>query len=339
MTLIIVLASLLLEWLFGQYHKLRSFAWFSHYRDFIQHRILPKPWRQSVFGLLFLLAPLSLFAWLVQLASREIGAGILEAVFGVLVLSYCFGPKSLYEQIRTYLNARETEDVDCDPTSDGTDDPNHSQAIAEQIVEQTLHGQNLHQQTRAVTTGILYAAHRRVFAILFWFVLLGPGGALLYRLCGYAEQDSRTQSDQAGQQAAQQILGILDWLPARLLALTFFLAGSFEDAWQGWRKAQQYIQRCAAEMATDSAEQTAKAVMQRISGNRIFLLCTGCGAMRHEVDDIFATEHHGETEHHNKQDQMDYDLQWVRTARSLVLRSLMIWLAVIAVLTMSGWFV
>ena len=80
----------------------------------------------------------------------------------------------------------------------------------------------------------LMRAHYNLFALVFWFMLLGPAGAVLYRL---------TQSvDQAwgGEEAAfnrvpRQIFYWLDWLPARFTAIAFAVVGDFEDALYCWR--------------------------------------------------------------------------------------------------------
>ncbi len=92
------------------------------------------------------------------------------------------------------------------------------------------------------------AAHRHVFGVLFWFVVLaglglGPAGAVLYRLSEFvtrywphaARRQAPSVSDAACQAAAQAWHGV-DWLPARITALGFAVVGSFEDAIDNWRR-------------------------------------------------------------------------------------------------------
>lgn len=91
----------------------------------------------------------------------------------------------------------------------------------------------------AIEQGIV-AAHRHVFAPLFWFVLLGPGGAVLYRLgLGVAERWVRSGEPAEGTERfgafAGQAFQALDWMPARLTATTFAIVGDFEDAIYCWR--------------------------------------------------------------------------------------------------------
>jgi len=88
----------------------------------------------------------------------------------------------------------------------------------------------------------LIASHRYVFAPLFWFVLLGPAGALLYRLALALEDLWATRRDSEfgdfGAFAAQAF-GVIDWLPARATALSFAVVGDFEDAVYCWRNQAQ----------------------------------------------------------------------------------------------------
>jgi AmpE protein len=66
----------------------------------------------------------------------------------------------------------------------------------------------------------LYEGLQRWFTVLFYFVLAGPAGAIAYRLL----QMSRSSFEPG---LAGRWLFVLDWLPARLLAATFTLAGDF----------------------------------------------------------------------------------------------------------------
>lgn len=84
----------------------------------------------------------------------------------------------------------------------------------------------------------LVAAHRTVFGVAFWFVFLGPVGAVLYRTIRFLAED-RTWRDEALAPAfdrlARRALEIADWLPVRVTALAFSIAGNFEDALYCWR--------------------------------------------------------------------------------------------------------
>ena len=93
----------------------------------------------------------------------------------------------------------------------------------------------------------LMASYRNVFSVIFWFVLLpGPAGAVLYRLSHYLEQRwSHGASPELlifGAFSARAF-ALIDWLPARLTALTFAIVGDFEDAIFCWRgQAMRWIE-------------------------------------------------------------------------------------------------
>ena len=85
----------------------------------------------------------------------------------------------------------------------------------------------------------LVSSHRHVFAVIVWFVLLpGPTGALLYRLSYYlagrwsAHRD--TESGAFGR-FARKAFALIDWLPVRITAAAFAIVGDFEDAVYCWR--------------------------------------------------------------------------------------------------------
>jgi adenosylcobinamide-phosphate synthase len=86
-----------------------------------------------------------------------------------------------------------------------------------------------------------------VFGVLFWFSALaalglGPLGAVFYRMTEHLSRSWSRKGLVGGsqvspqlQQAARQAWTVIDWLPARLTALSFAVVGSFEEAIEGWR--------------------------------------------------------------------------------------------------------
>lgn len=91
------------------------------------------------------------------------------------------------------------------------------------------------------------AAHRHVFGVLAWFSILavfglGPAGAVFYRLTEFAARywthkkaHHYQPASPALVHAATRAWMVVDWLPARLTALSFAVVGSFEEAIDGWR--------------------------------------------------------------------------------------------------------
>ncbi len=77
---------------------------------------------------------------------------------------------------------------------------------------------------RAVEAQVLWRSHQGFFAVIFWYVLLGPVAALGYRLLALTV--AHTGSDALGERAGQ-LRHALDWLPVRVLAASFGLVGNF----------------------------------------------------------------------------------------------------------------
>jgi adenosylcobinamide-phosphate synthase len=98
------------------------------------------------------------------------------------------------------------------------------------------------------------AAHRHVFGVLAWFSVLaalglGPAGAVLYRMGEFVPRLWRRQAavdtepgllnSEALSQVASQAWRRIDWVPARITALAFAVVGNFEEAIDCWRNHAQ----------------------------------------------------------------------------------------------------
>ena len=104
-----------------------------------------------------------------------------------------------------------------------------------------------HELARLSIEEALVSCHRHVFAPLFWFVILGPAGALLYRLSfSFRRQWGERREAEFGDFGtfAVQAFTLIDWLPVRATAMSFAVVGDFEDAVYCWRtQAGQWADR------------------------------------------------------------------------------------------------
>lgn len=90
------------------------------------------------------------------------------------------------------------------------------------------------QVARVAIESTLRHAHYALFAPVFWFVLIGPAGALLYRLA-HLTQSAWAAAMPGFGDFARRAFEVLEWLPARLSATCFAVVGDFEDAVYCWR--------------------------------------------------------------------------------------------------------
>ncbi|CAG1017239.1 adenosylcobinamide-phosphate synthase [Burkholderiaceae bacterium] len=101
---------------------------------------------------------------------------------------------------------------------------------------------------RHVIEHSLLAAHRHVFGVFFWFVVLsslgfGPAGAVFYRMAEFASRywayKNRTVGEPINERLmalSQRLFSLVDHLPARLTAFGFAVVGNFEEAVSCWRR-------------------------------------------------------------------------------------------------------
>ncbi len=74
----------------------------------------------------------------------------------------------------------------------------------------------------------------RWFGVLFWFLLLGAFGALLYRLAQLAARE-RDAAPEGQREPLRQFALLLDWAPAQLMCLALALAAHFDAVLAAWR--------------------------------------------------------------------------------------------------------
>lgn len=104
---------------------------------------------------------------------------------------------------------------------------------------------------RQVIEHSVLSAHRHVFGVLGWYAVLsacglGPAGAVAYRMSEFVGRYWQHRSlvrneavSPALEQACAQAWHVIDWLPARATAVGFAVVGSFEDAVDCWRQHAQ----------------------------------------------------------------------------------------------------
>lgn len=182
---------------------------------------------------------------------------------------------------------------------------------------QTVEVQEPGDVARLTIEHALVSSHRQMFAVIFWFVLLGPAGAVLYRLASVLQHKWGEREDaefgEFGRFAAR-FFELYDWLPVRLTALCFAVVGDFEDAVYCWRA-------------------QAQAWMNPTQG---ILLASGAGALGVKLGEPLHRE--GGLEFRPELGVGDdADPDYVESAVSLIWRTLILWLAILLLMQLGKW--
>jgi adenosylcobinamide-phosphate synthase len=91
--------------------------------------------------------------------------------------------------------------------------------------------------SRAAVESVLENGNDALFGALFWFLLLGAPGVVLFRLSNTLDAmwGYRNERYHAFGWFAARLDDLLGWLPARLTALSYLLAGDGVRGWRCWR--------------------------------------------------------------------------------------------------------
>ena len=285
MTLFAILISLVLDRYLGSLPELRRFCYLSGFARWIYDLPL-RGFLHGTFGVLLTLLPLLLIVIFLQVWLDE-GIMILPGLLmATLVLLYCLGPRDLDRDVDEFCDGAESGDEERMVTAAANLIAGHVPDVKE-------------KRNRAVVDAIFAEANDRMFAVLFWFAVLGPLGAVLFRGALVLRDSTGTGDWGDYHPAAALFHDILAWVPARLLAICYGLSGHFDGAFAGWMK------------MSDSEPSGF------IHGGAEFLVSIGNGSL-------------------NLAPNEGVELEDVKAAMGLVWRAIIIFLVGISLLTLAG---
>ncbi|RJG13941.1 cobalamin biosynthesis protein [Pseudomonas cavernicola] len=186
----------------------------------MRHEDIGRGWRShGVTAWVLAVLPLTLMAYLLSLLPTV--GWLVE----VLALYAAIGLKSLAEHAEPVARALRQDDL-----------PEARKRVGYMVSRQTAELDH-EAVARAATESVLENGSDAVYAALFWFVLLGAPGVVLYRLSNTLDAmwGYRNARFERFGWAAARIDDVLNYLPARLVALTYALLGKTRLALHCWR--------------------------------------------------------------------------------------------------------
>jgi len=226
MNLIALLIGLVIERLATQLFHWRRMRWMDRIIDagFRQAEKLEN-WPAIIPVILMaLVLVLPVFAVIFSLGDTL--AGFTYLLLAIVVLFFSLGPHDIGEEVDGYCAALESEDEE------------EIQRTAKAIIEGDV-PEDARARIGAVEAAVCVQANNRLFAVVFWFVVLGPLAAWAYRVTDMIRRRAvfnANRNDDSGSIAARVLdaavllHGWLAWIPARLTAIGYATAGHFDEA-------------------------------------------------------------------------------------------------------------
>jgi adenosylcobinamide-phosphate synthase len=223
-TALAMLAAVLLDAWLGEPRRAHPLVAFGRLAKGIEARLHDDRRRAGVLAWCAAVLPLSLLAWVVA-AYLKTHAAWLAFVFETVVLYLTIGLRSLADHALPVARALNQGDI------------LGARAAVGRMVSRDTDALDEQQVAAAATESVLENGSDAVFGALFWFVLLGAPGAVLYRLANTLDAmwGYRTTRYERFGWAAARIDDVLNFLPARLTALSYVLLGDATRAWRSWR--------------------------------------------------------------------------------------------------------
>ncbi len=300
MNLIALLIGLVVERLATQLFHWRRMRWLERIIDsgFAQTRRFATWPPLLLIVLLAFVLVLPVFAVIVILGGTL--AGFTYLLLAVVVLFFSLGPHDIGEDVDEYCAALESEEE--------ADILSAAKAIVEgDVPEDAL------QRIHCVEEAVCVQANNRLFAVIFWFMLLGPLAAWTYRVTDLIRRRAVFNAARSGdddvdaariRDAAVTLHGWLAWVPARLTAVGYATAGNFDDAIAALRAPSEQAEATLSEH------------------NEQLLARVGVAALGLQDDP--------------DESQTERGVRGAAAANRLVFRLLLIWAVIISAMTLYG---
>lgn len=278
--------------------SIRHYDWYDQWLRWLDRRFPQEGLWRGRHGIVLAWLPPLLAVAVFQIALDAPLLGLGGLLFGIALLFYCWGPRDL--------------DLDVEAIVAAPDVPARRAAAAQLWPP----GEAAALDAPSLVAAVFGNAQRRWFGVLLWFLLLGPFGALLYRLAALSVEGERVALlPPDTSRGARELFAWLNWPVAQLMTLALALVGNFDTVLGAWKdnggasfdpEAGFLAAAARASVRCELADEAMDYVDEGIAGSSALVQQLG-------------------------------ELPELRDAMSLAWRILLLWLAVLALFILAGW--
>lgn len=288
MSLLSVIFALIAETLISSLSEVRRFDFIFRYVSWLRAKLPTFSFQNGSVSLVIVIAGVLFSVWLVSAMLANV-LGLFGFIFGIAVLVFMIGPRDLDDDVQKINTAFENKDYQA------------ANEYASDLCGRTISEPPM-QLAQTVKEEIFVQANTRLLGVFFWFILLGPVGAVLFRLTCLLKENERNNNDEFAE-ATRELYKIIIWLPARICVLSYAVAGNFVDTMSYWNGVSDLWLR-------DSEE---------------FIVVSGVGSLRYEQRTS------------GSHDDDEPDISGIQHSLSLVKRAVIVWVVLLGLLTVTGW--
>lgn len=218
MTALLMIAALAVDWILGEPQRGHPLVVFGRMTRAVERRVYgPRRWPGAA-GVALLVLPPTVFAALIISALPNWGS----SAANIALLYFALGHRSLHDHARPIAKALADHDLP------------EAQRLTARIVSRDSAAID---PAPAATESVLENGNDGVFGALFWFIVAGGAGALAFRLVNTLDAmwGYRNARFEHFGWAAAKLDDLMNWVPARLTALTYAALGHTRSALYCWR--------------------------------------------------------------------------------------------------------
>ena len=225
MSFLSLVAALLLEQVRPLRHGNRIYLLFTRYANNLERQFNAGHYRHGIIAWLLAVVPVVAIVFAVQLFLSRISPP-LAWLWNIAVLYLTMGFRQFSHYFTEIMRVLRDDDL------------TEARKYLGRWSGESVNELNASEIARVAIELGLVGSHKHVFGTVALFIVLGPAGAVLYRLAAMLNEKWGGRSDaEFGEfgRFAERLFYWLDWLPTRLTASSFAVVGNFEDAIYCWR--------------------------------------------------------------------------------------------------------